>query len=182
MKKKISLLEEKRRATTNSVRRCSKFYPDVSISPIHSASVMLLSSNRGADLSALSFKRPVRDTTRQVSHELSKRLRSTQAGHHQNTGSSSKEPYRIEIKSEPEDSVLPSSSTLQSSPIRIQQADKDLFLPSLFGKESLAHRRDTRVQLPQSLKRRQPSASISAMKFSKPSDKLLALGPKIHHR
>jgi len=182
MKKKISLMEEKRRATTNSVRRCSKFYPEGSHSPIHSASVRLLSSNRGADLSTLSFKRSVRDTTHQVSHESSKRLRATQAVHHRNSGSSSKEPYRIEIKAEPEDPVLPSSSTLQSSPIRIQQADKDLFLPSLFGKDSLPHPRGSRVQLPQPLQRRQPSASLSAMKFSKPSDKLFALGPKIHHK
>ncbi|PLW06697.1 hypothetical protein PCASD_25736 [Puccinia coronata f. sp. avenae] len=185
-KKKISLLEERvgisGRAVTGSVRRCTKFYPDVSKSSIHPTGVVLRSTSRGADTSAISIKRLARDANPNLSHESSKRLRSTHtAGHHHSHGSTSKQPYHIEITSEPEDSALPSSSTLQSSPIQIR-AEKDLFLPSLFGKPLTPHSRQSRIQLPQQLKSHQPVASSSTIKISKSSDKLLALGPKIRHR
>jgi hypothetical protein len=200
LEKKRNLLEDKAgmgdRSLTSSVRRCSKFYPDVSKSSIHPGGLMVLSPNQAPN--AQSSKRANQPTSVQSSstESSSKRICRTKPPahhhhHHQNnTSAKLQEDVQIEIQSssDPEDLTNinhPSSSNIHSSsPPPNIPADQDLVMPSLFGRDLSTPARDPKNKLPLPFNhlRTNQASSSSAFKFSKPADKLFALGPKVRHR
>lgn len=204
LEKKRNLLEDKAgmgdRSLTSSVRRCSKFYPDVSKSSIHPGGLMVLSPNQAPNASsAQSSKRANQPTSVQSpsTESSSKRICRTKPPahhhhhHHQNnTSAKLQEDVQIEIQSssDPEDLTNinhPSSSNIHSSsPPPNIPADQDLVMPSLFGRDLSTPARDPKNKLPLPFNhlRTNQASSSSAFKFSKPADKLFALGPKVRHR
>ncbi|EFP78532.2 uncharacterized protein PGTG_04488 [Puccinia graminis f. sp. tritici CRL 75-36-700-3] len=195
LEKKRNFFEDKAgmgdRSLTSSVRRCSKFYPDVSKSSIHPGGLMVLSSNQATNTtSAQPSKRANQPTSVQSpSTESSKRICRTKppADHHQNHPSANVQ-IEIQSSSDPEDLTHhnhPSSSNIHSSsPPPNIPADQDLVMPSLFGRDLSTPARDQKNKLPLPFNhlRTNQASSSSAFKFSKPADKLLALGPKVRHR
>ncbi|KAA1119403.1 hypothetical protein PGT21_024327 [Puccinia graminis f. sp. tritici] len=171
LEKKRNFFEDKAgmgdRSLTSSVRRCTT-----------------------NTTSAQPSKRANQPTSVQSpSTESSKRICRTKppADHHQNHPSANVQ-IEIQSSSDPEDLTHhnhPSSSNIHSSsPPPNIPADQDLVMPSLFGRDLSTPARDQKNKLPLPFNhlRTNQASSSSAFKFSKPADKLLALGPKVRHR
>ncbi|OAV96113.1 hypothetical protein PTTG_02138 [Puccinia triticina 1-1 BBBD Race 1] len=185
VKKKRNMIEDRAgQSMASSVRRCGKFYPDVSKSTIQLPAGLSPSRPGNTATTHQSGKRAARESAHGQPAESSKRICWT--------NKTAKDPLPIDLRSslEPEDSCHPpSSSHRQSSPAADHlAADHDLVLPSLFGNDlsSTAARLPPRNKLPlpfNPLHLNQSSAS-SPFRFNKtPSkDALLALGPKVRHR
>lgn len=183
---------------SRSVQRCSKFYPDVSKATILCTQA-IKDSNSSSELGQLSSgptKRDRRTHQKRASGDTSRRLSSQSDQTHKrfrkSMSTTGKQPKVVKISSGSDD-IPPSSESSQlfSSPVNCRhQAGKDLILPSLFGNGDQSTRTSrSNTTLKQStsglrdhhrVNDQQPS--LSGLKFSTSSGKLISIGPKIKHR